>query len=115
MADTPPRSGPHVPALDGFRGLGVAFVVLFHVGVLKGGWLGVDLFFVLSGFLITRPLVTERATSGRIALRQFWARRARRLLPALIMALGGVALYAWWYPEKSLLPTDLPRQMVGAL
>ncbi len=115
MSDTPSRSGSYVPALDGFRGLGVAFVVLFHVGVLKGGWLGVDLFFVLSGFLITRLLVTERATTGRISLRNFWARRARRLLPALIMAMAGVTLYAWWYPEKTLLPTDLPRQMLGAL
>lgn len=102
---------PHVPALDGYRGIGVATVVAFHFGLLPGGWLGVDLFFVLSGFLITRIVTHERANDGRIDLVNFWRRRARRLLPALICVLAGVALYLWWYPEKIALPANLPTQM----
>lgn len=84
----------YIPALDGVRGAAVAAVLLFHGGHLRGGYLGVDLFFVLSGFLITSLLLAESATSGRIGLRGFWARRARRLLPALALVLAGVAVYA---------------------
>jgi peptidoglycan/LPS O-acetylase OafA/YrhL len=84
---------PHVAALDGLRGLAVAGVLLFHGGHLTGGYLGVDLFFVLSGFLITSLLLSESRTRGRIALGGFWARRARRLLPALAGLLVGVAAY----------------------
>jgi peptidoglycan/LPS O-acetylase OafA/YrhL len=82
----------HVPALDGLRGLAVAAVVAFHVGLLKGGWLGVDLFFVLSGYLISRLLFVEYATTGRIDLKQFWSRRGRRLLPALLCVIVAVAV-----------------------
>ncbi|MBN2622343.1 MAG: acyltransferase [Acidimicrobiales bacterium] len=82
----------HEPALDGLRGVAVAVVVLFHLGRLQGGFLGVDLFFVLSGFLITSLLVVEDADRGAIGLRAFWARRARRLLPALFMVVAGVAV-----------------------
>ncbi|OLB74258.1 MAG: acyltransferase [Actinobacteria bacterium 13_2_20CM_2_71_6] len=77
------------PALDGVRALAVAAVLLFHGGVtaLPGGFLGVDAFFVLSGFLITSLLLAERARTGRIRLAAFWGRRARRLLPALLVLL----------------------------
>jgi peptidoglycan/LPS O-acetylase OafA/YrhL len=84
----------HIPALDGLRGLAVGGVLLFHAGHLTGGYLGVDLFFVLSGFLITSLLLAEWQRSGRIKLGAFWARRARRLLPALFGVLFGVAAYA---------------------
>jgi peptidoglycan/LPS O-acetylase OafA/YrhL len=84
----------HQPALDGLRGLAVAGVLLFHGGHLSGGFLGVDAFFVLSGFLITSLLLVETRDRGGIALRAFWARRARRLLPALAGVLAAVALYA---------------------
>jgi peptidoglycan/LPS O-acetylase OafA/YrhL len=94
-----------MPALDGLRGAAVAAVLLFHAGHLKGGYLGVDLFFVLSGFLITSLLLAESSATGGIALRAFWARRARRLLPALAGVLGGVALYAWLVAA----PTELTR------
>lgn len=73
----------HVPALDGLRGVVIAGVVLFHAGHLRGGYLGVDLFLVLSGFLITSLLLVETRGSGTVALGAFWVRRARRLLPAL--------------------------------
>ena len=84
------------PALDGLRGVAVVAVLLYHAGVggATGGFLGVDVFFALSGFLITSLLLAEQATSGRIDLRAFWARRARRLLPALLLVLVAVAVYA---------------------
>jgi len=85
---------PYVPALDGVRGIAVAAVLLFHGGNLVGGYLGVDLFFVLSGFLITSLLLVEGGREGRIDLAHFWARRARRLFPALAGMLAGVALYS---------------------
>src|SRR5215475_13290854 len=77
------------PALDGLRAFAVASVVLFHAGVsgLNGGFLGVDAFFVLSGFLITSLLLAEHMKTGHIKLRRFWFRRARRLLPALLAML----------------------------
>jgi peptidoglycan/LPS O-acetylase OafA/YrhL len=92
------RAAPfrHQPALDGVRGLAVAGVLLYHGGVgwLPGGYLGVDAFFVLSGYLITSLLVAEWRSTGTISLRAFWARRARRLLPALFGVLAGVLVYA---------------------
>jgi peptidoglycan/LPS O-acetylase OafA/YrhL len=82
------------PSLDGVRGVAVAAVIAFHLGYLRGGWVGVDVFFVLSGFLITSLLLAEAATTGEIRLRAFWARRARRLLPALLLMVGALAIYA---------------------
>jgi len=79
----------HVPALDGLRGIAIVLVVAVHAtGFPPGGHLGVDLFFVLSGFLITTLLLEERAATGRISLRDFYARRARRLLPGLAVLLA---------------------------
>src|SRR5919107_2026204 len=95
----------HHPALDGIRGLAVAAVLAFHggVAVLHGGFLGVDAFFVLSGFLITSLLFAEHASTGRIDLRAFWARRARRLLPALLLVLAVVLpLSRWAMPPEEL-------------
>ncbi len=82
------------PSLDGLRGLAVAGVVAFHLERLQGGFLGVDLFFTLSGYLITRLLLLEHESTGRIALGAFWSRRAWRLLPALYLLLGALAVYA---------------------
>ena len=78
-----------VPGLDGLRGLAVLAVVIYHFfGVLlPGGYLGVDMFFVLSGFLITSLLVREFNVSGRISLKDFWIRRFRRILPAALVVL----------------------------
>ena len=72
-----PRS--HIAALDGLRGLAVIAVLFFHAGKLQGGFLGVDLFFVLSGFLITSLLLAEASKTEAVGLKAFWARRARRL------------------------------------
>jgi peptidoglycan/LPS O-acetylase OafA/YrhL len=81
----------HVPALDGLRGLSLVVIVVFHfVGhhAFKGGWLGVDIFFGLSGFLITALVLDELRVHGRIRLSLFYARRACRLLPALFAMLA---------------------------
>jgi peptidoglycan/LPS O-acetylase OafA/YrhL len=85
---------PHIKSLDGLRGLAVLAILLFHAGHLSGGWLGVDLFFVLSGFLITSLLLEEYETTAGVSLAKFWGRRARRLLPALFAFLIGVCLFA---------------------
>ena len=93
----------HIPALDGLRGAAVAAVVLFHAGHLRGGYLGVDLFFVLSGFLITRILLAEFEHEGRIGLRRFYERRLRRLAPALIVMVGFVAICSPFLLDREVL------------
>ena len=75
------------PALDGIRAVAVLFVMLGHLGLVYAGGLGVDIFFVLSGYLITAILVSEFATTGGISLKKFYARRALRILPAVILLL----------------------------
>jgi peptidoglycan/LPS O-acetylase OafA/YrhL len=95
QASTPDRLRfTYRPALDGMRALAVLAVLFFHGGVswLPGGFLGVDAFFVLSGFLITSLLLSEHARTGRIRLGAFWIRRARRLLPALLAVLVTVVI-----------------------
>jgi peptidoglycan/LPS O-acetylase OafA/YrhL len=84
----------YLPALDGLRGLAVAAVLLFHAGLahVRGGHLGVSVFFTLSGFLITALLLVERQATGRLDLGAFWARRARRLVPAMLLCLPLIAL-----------------------
>jgi hypothetical protein len=83
------KTRDRAPGLDGVRALAVLIVIGFHQGAtaLPGGFLGVDIFFVLSGFLITDLLVSGYDRSGRMDLARFWTRRARRLLPALLRQL----------------------------
>jgi len=96
----PLANAPHIayrPGLDGLRAIAVAAVFLYHARIdwLPGGFLGVDLFFVLSGYLITSLLLVEWEARNRIDLRRFWLRRARRLLPALVVVvLASLALAA---------------------
>jgi peptidoglycan/LPS O-acetylase OafA/YrhL len=109
MGSAPRRA--HIGALDGLRGLAVAAVLLFHAGQLRGGFLGVDLFFVLSGFLITGLLLEELGRRGRIDLMAFWGRRARRLLPALTFVVMSTLLLAWAFAGPNMLGSalrDLP-------
>ena len=84
-----PRALPYLPGLDGIRAVAVAAVLLFHLParLLPGGFLGVDVFFVLSGFLITTLLLGELESTGGLRFGQFYLRRARRLLPALFAVL----------------------------
>ena len=84
---TPARpKSRYIPALDGLRTLAVVAVVLYHLNLTwaQGGLLGVTIFFVLSGYLITRLLLNEVAKTGRIDLKSFWIRRIRRLVPAVV-------------------------------
>lgn len=82
----------HLPGLDGVRGLAVIGVLLFHGNFtwMSGGYLGVSLFFTLSGFLITSLLLAEHRSTGTIALKDFWGRRFRRLLPAAWLTIAAV-------------------------
>jgi peptidoglycan/LPS O-acetylase OafA/YrhL len=84
----------YVPALDGLRGIAILLVLGYHVGWIPGGFLGVDVFFVLSGFLITTLLLEEWGQSGAIDLRAFYVRRVRRLLPALLVLLATLGMLA---------------------
>jgi peptidoglycan/LPS O-acetylase OafA/YrhL/lysophospholipase L1-like esterase len=107
-----PRRIPHLTALDGLRGVGLLGVLLFHAdGVLPGGYLGVDLFFVLSGYLITALLLAEHQAQGRIHLYAFWVRRCRRLLPALLALMPAVAAYGRFFAR----PEDLQKLRSQAL
>jgi peptidoglycan/LPS O-acetylase OafA/YrhL len=98
-----PRLG-YLPGLDGLRGLAVLAVIVYHADKswLPGGFLGVEVFFVVSGYLITALLVAEREREGRVALGDFWLRRARRLLPALFVTLIGVGAYTALFVRDEL-------------
>lgn len=115
-APSTPTSGaehprPHIAALDGLRGLAVIAVLFFHAGKLQGGFLGVDLFFALSGFLITSLLLAEVDRSGRVDVIAFWGRRFRRLLPAVLLLLVAVTIITTLVasvPERAATLNDGP-------
>jgi len=89
------RAFGYIPALDGVRALSLAAILVFHSHFpwAKGGFLGVTVFFTLSGFLITSLLLTERERTGTIGLRAFWVRRARRLAPAVLVLFALVTVF----------------------
>ena len=103
------------PALDGLRALAVGLVILYHLGYsgVAGGYIGVELFFVLSGWLVCALLVNEHQRTDGIALGQFWLRRLRRLLPAVIAVVAGTM--AWAAFTRPELLAELRHQAVGAL
>src|SRR3954452_25304169 len=86
---------PYLPGLDGRRALAVIAVMVYHANSswLPGGFLGVEVFFVISGYLITLLLIGEHERSGRVSVKGFYTRRARRLLPALFTLLLGITIY----------------------
>jgi peptidoglycan/LPS O-acetylase OafA/YrhL len=96
------------PALDGLRGISILAVMFVHGGLFwmgRGGFLGVDIFFVLSGFLITSLLMEEWAQSGSISFKNFYMRRALRLLPALLLLVALCLLFVTFFPpEQGTLP-----------
>jgi peptidoglycan/LPS O-acetylase OafA/YrhL len=106
-------SSARLSGLDGLRAVAVLLVVVYHLfPVLPAGFVGVDVFFVISGFLITTLLVRERDERGRIGLGDFWRRRARRLLPAIGLVLVVCASLAWLVGGDVLV--GLGGQFVGA-
>jgi len=102
----------YLPGLDGVRALAVVGVLLYHAeaGLLPGGFLGVEVFFVLSGYLITSLLLAEWRREGRIDLQAFWLRRVRRLIPALLAVLAATLTVA-----SLFLPNDLGQLRGDAL
>ncbi|NCZ66895.1 MAG: acyltransferase [Actinobacteria bacterium] len=104
MSDKRPGLLGYMPALDGVRALAVVAVIVYHANKkwLGGGFLGVEVFFVISGFLITSLLIAEHEQHGSISLKKFWLRRARRLLPALWVLLVGVAVYCSLFERDAL-------------
>ncbi|MCM3339726.1 acetyltransferase [Paenibacillus sp. MER TA 81-3] len=100
------EQGRYMTGLDGLRALAVLVVIIYHLDPiwLPGGFLGVGVFFVLSGYLVTDIIIAARTRNHRIHLKDFWIRRSRRLLPAMLVML--VAVVAWiTIMDKSLLPT----------
>ena len=95
----------YLPALDGMRACAVGVVMLFHANlpVLHGGFIGVDIFFVLSGFLITSVLLKEYERTGRISLKSFYLRRVFRLLPALVLLLLTFMVFSVVYSDTETL------------
>ncbi|POH68539.1 MULTISPECIES: acyltransferase family protein [Cryobacterium] len=90
-------AGRRLSGLDGLRGIAVILVVVYHLfpPLLQGGFIGVDIFFVISGFLITGLIVAEHDRTGRFSPRRFWLRRARRLVPALVPVVLVACTAAW--------------------
>ena len=89
------RGFGYQPALDGVRALAVALVLVFHQGWLDGGYVGVSVFFTLSGYLITSLALVEHDRTGRLDVGAFYGRRIRRLLPASLACLAGIVVLAW--------------------
>jgi peptidoglycan/LPS O-acetylase OafA/YrhL len=107
-------SKTYLAGLDGLRAVAVAAVVLYHLfpTFVPGGFIGVDIFFVISGFLITSLFITEHTRTGRVDLKRFWIRRARRILPALFVTIGIVCSVALFIGGDILV--GLGRQILGA-
>ncbi len=116
---TPPKtlsSVPYLPGLDGLRAIAVLAVIFYHgdMSWMPGGFLGVEVFFVVSGYLITLLLIGEQERNARISLKGFWGRRARRLLPALYLLLASVALASSLLPYLRSSLVKLREEMLWA-
>ncbi|MEI6844201.1 MAG: acyltransferase family protein [Actinomycetes bacterium] len=113
------RSIRHIPAIDGLRAIAVVAVMLYHLGFswIPGGFLGVDLFFVISGYVITRLLLDSIQRSGGLDLRGFYLARIRRLLPALVFMIFSTALFvSVWAPDTvKRFVTDIPYVLSGSM
>lgn len=105
----------YLPALDGVRALSVVAVILYHAGIewIPGGFIGVEVFFVVSGFLITSLMIDEQHIKGKIDLKQFWIRRFRRLMPALLTMLLVTLVAASFFAQDSAV--DFRRDVGPAI
>jgi len=109
----------HISSIDGLRAIAVAAVVLYHLGIswIPGGFLGVDLFFVISGYVITRLILDSINQSSALDLRAFYSARLRRIYPGFIfMVICTIIFIGVWAPEaiKRFL-TDLPYALTGSI
>ena len=113
------RGIQHIPAIDGLRAIAVTAVIFYHLGFqwIPGGFLGVDLFFVISGYVITRLLLDSIARSGGLDLRGFYRARARRLLPPMIFMIVVTAFYVsiWAQDSVKRFLTDIPFSLSGLM
>ena len=113
------RGIQHIPAIDGLRAIAVTAVIFYHLGFawIPGGFLGVDLFFVISGYVITRLLLDSIARSGGLDLRGFYKARARRLLPPLVFMIVVTAFYIsiWAQDSVKRFLTDTPFSLSGSM
>jgi len=113
------RGIQHIPAIDGLRAIAVTAVIFYHLGFqwIPGGFLGVDLFFVISGYVITRLLLDSIARSGGLDLRGFYIARARRLLPPMVFMIVVTAFYIsiWAQDSVKRFLTDTPFSLTGAM
>ena len=113
------RGIQHIPAIDGLRAIAVTAVIFYHLGFqwIPGGFLGVDLFFVISGYVITRLLLDSIARSGGLDLRGFYKARARRLLPPMVFMIVVTAFYIsiWAQDSVKRFLTDTPFSLTGAM
>jgi len=113
-----PQRAPRrfLPEVQALRALAVTLVVIYHLypAAAPGGFVGVDVFFVISGFLITSHLLREATSTGRISLPKFWAARIRRIMPAAIVTVLAVvaATFAWWPPSQW---AEISRQAIASL
>jgi peptidoglycan/LPS O-acetylase OafA/YrhL len=109
----------YIPAIDGLRAIAVIAVMLYHLGFtwIPGGFLGVDLFFVISGYVITRLLLDSIARSGGLDLRAFYKARVRRLIPPLAFMMITTAIFIGiWAPETARrFASDSPFALIGAM
>ena len=112
-AVAPPRAGFR-PDIEGLRAVAILTVLAYHAGLpVRGGFVGVDIFFVISGFLITGLLVAELDRSGSISWIRFVGRRIRRLLPAAVLVL--VTISAWsWFVVPGLRRRDIGVDVAAA-
>lgn len=108
----------YIAPIDGLRAIAVAAVILYHLGItwIPGGFLGVDLFFVISGYVITRLLLDSIMSKGALDLREFYWARVRRLVPALLFMLAGtIFIIAAWKPDAvHRFLSDLPYVLTGS-
>ena len=113
------RGIQHIPAIDGLRAIAVTAVIFYHLGFqwIPGGFLGVDLFFVISGYVITRLLLDSIARSGGLDLRGFYKARARRLLPPMVFMIVVTAIYIsiWAQDSVKRFLTDTPFSLSGLM
>ena len=113
------KSTRHISSIDGLRAIAVTAVVLYHLGIswIPGGFLGVDLFFVISGYVITRLILDSINQSSALDLRAFYAARVRRIYPGfLFMVISTIIFIGVWAPEaiKRFL-SDLPYALSGTI